>query len=135
MGGADVTETGMKEGVTEDRVAVSIRLSSESHRAAMVAAARANKSLNQWLADLAQAASGASNAAALLLEMRSLDIVQDERAVVVVIERAVELVRSTLDLAGNQLSEIHDVLEKIGSEIESMAGAQELRAKRTGGGT
>lgn len=113
----------------EDRVVISLRMPREVHRAVQMAAARTDLSANAWLVEIAEAASHVANAAALLGELRSMDI-SDEKAAAQLIQRAVDLVKRSLDHAGTQIAEIGDVIEKIGGEIESMAGAQAIRSAK-----
>lgn len=111
---------------SDGRITVSIRLPAEVHKAAAIAAARAGKSLNVWLADLAEAASSVSNATALLVQIQEMKLA-DDQAKEEVVKRFVSLVETSLDFTGRHLSELGDVVTKMCDHLQSMAQAEEIR--------
>lgn len=116
----------MSETAERGRVVnLSVRLRPEVHRAISIAAARSDKSMNAWLADIAGAGAATANAAALVTEMRELSL-GDAEAVKAVVGRALQLIELSVNHAAGNLSELQDVLGKIGAELESIAGAEAI---------
>jgi uncharacterized protein (DUF1778 family) len=110
-------------------VTLSLRLPAHTHRAVSIAAARADKSVNQWIVDLAQAASSTANAWALLAAIRERSMV-DEKVAREVMGKVQRLIQVGLDQTASQATEIQDLLEKLAAASESLEGVREIAAKR-----